>query len=363
MNNLTTETIRAALLCIPADLPRDEWAKIGMALKSELGDAGFDLFDAWSQSGANYKATATRETWRSVKAGGRVTIGTLLHTAKANGFQLDTTNANTGPTPEQRETQAQARTDRAERDQREQAERDETHRHAAAEAVRLWGEAAIDGESPYLLRKGVQGYGVRYAPGGWLLVPMRDASGELWNVQRIAPAKPADGPDKLFLKGGRKSELLHWCGEPANAPALLMAEGYATAASIHEATGRPVAAAFDAGNLVHVARALRKQHPAALMVLCADDDRDTKRKTGKNPGRDKASEVAKAVRGVVVVPASLPEGGSDFNDMHAHAGLDAVRECIENAIQQAQQRGSAAGNSEASNVKDAPGVVHGKFVL
>ena len=88
----------------------------------------------------------------------------------------------------------------------------------------------------------MQGYGVRYA------------AGELHNVQRIAPAKPTDGPDKLFLKGGRKAGLWHWCGDPANAPALLLCEGYATGASIHAATGRPVAVAFDCGNLVQVAR-------------------------------------------------------------------------------------------------------------
>jgi putative DNA primase/helicase len=74
MKTLTLETIRAALHCIPADMPRNEWARIAMALKSELGDAGFELFDTWSQDGATYNAKATRETWRSVKAGGRVRI-------------------------------------------------------------------------------------------------------------------------------------------------------------------------------------------------------------------------------------------------------------------------------------------------
>ena len=351
---LSEGTIRAALACIPPDMPRDEWAKVAMALKSELGAAGLELFDTWSQGGTNYNAKSTRETWRSVKAGGGVKIGTLIHLAKANGFHLD--NADAKPTPEQRKAQAQARVDRVERDKREQAERDAAHRHAATEAVRLWDEATDTGACPYLTRKGVPAYGVRVAADGWLLVPMRDAGGELWNVQRIAPAKPADGLDKLFLKGGRKSELMHWCGEPGDAPALLIAEGYATAASIHEATGRPVAVAFDAGNLVYVARAVRKQYPAALIALCADDDRATKAKTGKNPGRLKAAEAAKGVRGVVIAPAALPEGGSDFNDMHAHAGLDAVRECIEDAIAQAQEHGGNAGDTKPANTQPAPGV-------
>lgn len=344
MGLLPVETILAALQFIPADMPRDEWARIAMALKSELGEAGFELFDTWSQGGATYNAKATRETWRSVKAGGRVRIGTLLHTAKAHGFRLHQADAKSGPTPEERKAQAKAR---AEREQREQTEHDAAQRAAAAEAARLWGEAAETGQSAYLDRKAVQGHGIRYAAGGWLLVPMRDAGGELWNVQRIAPAKPSEGPDKLFLKGGRKSGLWHWCGDPERAQALLIAEGYATAASIHEATGRPVAVAFDAGNLGHVACAVRKQYPAALLVLCADNDRETERKTGRNPGIEHARAAAGKVRGIVVAPEDLPEGGSDFNDMAAHVGGDAMCERIEGAITAALKSSEAHGNAEA----------------
>ena len=315
-------------------MPRGEWARIAMALKSELGDAGFDLFDAWSQRGETYNAKATRDTWRSVKAGGRVKIGTLLHLAKAHGFRIDAHAPMLAPTPEELKARAQAR---AERERRELKVREQAQREAMTEAARLWGEASEQGDSPYLTRKGVQGYGIRYAAGGWLLVPMRDAAGELWNVQRIAPAKPAEGPDKLFLKGGRKAGLWHWCGDTANASALLVAEGYATAATIHHATGRPVAVAFDCGNLAHVAKALRKAHPAALIVLCADDDRETSAKTGRNPGREHAEAAAKAVRGAAVWPEGMAEGGSDFNDLATHAGLDAVRERIEGAITEALQ--------------------------
>jgi hypothetical protein len=94
--------------------------------------------------------------------------------------------------------------------------------------------------------------------------------------KRIAPTKPANGgTDKLFLKGGRKSGLWHWCGDPAGAAVLLVAEGYATGASLHQATGRPVAVAFDAGNLAPVAKALHQAHPAALIVVCGDDDLQT----------------------------------------------------------------------------------------
>ena len=48
-------------------------------------------------------------------------------------------------------------------------------------------------------------------------------------------------------------------------------------------------------------------------------------RTGNNPGRDKATAAARSVRGLAVFPEPLPEGASDFNDLHQAAGLDAVR--------------------------------------
>lgn len=356
MTPLSLDTIRAALDAIPANLPRDEWARIAMALKSELGAAGFDLFDTWSQGGEKYDSKATRDTWKSVKAGGRVTIGTLMHTAKENGFRIDAAERAPAPSAAEQATQAQAR---RESEQRERTERDTVQREAAAEAVRLWNVASESGASAYLLRKGVAGHGVRYTSTGWLLVPLRDASGDLWNVQRIAPERPADGPEKLFLKGGRKSGLWHCIGDPKQAPVLLVCEGYATGASIHEATGRPVLVAFDAGNLVHVAQAWRKTDPDTLLMLCGDDDRDTQAKTGRNTGREKAQAAADKVRGAAVWPTGLPEGTSDFNDMAQHAGADAVRECIEAAIAQAlqarQQRAAAqAGAAQGAKSANAP---------
>ena len=208
---------------------------------------------------------------------------------------------------------------------------------AAGDSRVLWDEASESGQSPYLVRKGVQAHGVRYLPDGTLIVPMRNESGELHNLQRIAPHKPADGdPEKRFLPGGRKSGLWHLIGHVDGAPALLLAEGYATAASLHEATGLPVAVAFDAGNLGHVAKALRALHPALPLLLCGDDDRETEARTGKNPGREKATTAARAANtetalAGVVFPEGLPDGGTDFNCLAVHAGLDAVRVLIERA--------------------------------
>ncbi|MFC7433590.1 DUF927 domain-containing protein [Hydrogenophaga bisanensis] len=377
--NSTPDLLRRALEHIPANMPRDEWARVGMAIKSEYPDGtGFDLFDQWSASDPDrYDRKAVQSTWRSIKAGGGVGVATLLHLAKEHGFTLPKTGQ--APAAPSAAELAERDRQRAERQRQEQAERLAAQEGAAAEALSLWegnGRDVSDPEqAPYLVRKGVGAYGVRFTHPGTLLVPLRDAAGKLWNVQQIAPAKPASGaPEKLFLKGGRKSGLWHMVGELASGdggtdttcPAvLLIAEGYATAATLHEATGYPVAVAFDAGNLQHVARALRQQHPAALLVLCGDDDQATEAQSGTNPGRQKATAAAQAVRGLAVFPEGLPPGGSDFNDLAAHvnaehgdgAGLEAVRRLLLAAIEAhtaAQANAQTAKASKARGMQGQP---------
>ncbi|RDD94930.1 DUF927 domain-containing protein [Acidovorax sp. BoFeN1] len=344
--HITPDLIRAALAHIPASLARDEWARVGMAIKSEFpDDTGRDLFEAWSATADSHDASATRSTWRSIKAGGGVGIGTLLHLAKEHGFVLPkASEAPAAPSPEELARRAR---EKAERQQADKAHQDAAHAAAALDAVAQWDAASDTGASPYLARKGVQAHGLRFAPDGCVLVPLRDAAGDLWNLQRIAPERPAEGTDKLFLKGGRKSGLLHWCGDPAGASVLLIAEGYATAASVHQATGRPVAVAFDAGNLAHVAKALRQQYRAALLVLCGDDDAATEARTGTNTGRVKAEAAARTVRGLAVFPEGLPDGGTDFNDLHQAQGLEAVGACIDAAI-------AAHQAEQAERIQQAP---------
>ncbi len=357
---ITPELMRSALAHIPANLPRDEWARVGMAIKSEYADGtGFDLFDAWSASDVDrYDKKAVTSTWRSIKAGGGVAVATLLHLAKEHGFTLPK-NGHAPAAPTAAEL-AERERQRIERRRQEQAIIDAGHAATAEQAAAQWQDASESGASPYLVRKGVQPHGVRFADGGVLLVPLRDGAGKLWNVQRIAPTKTESGaPEKLFLKGGRKSGLWHLVGElasgaDATGPAvLLIAEGYATAATLHEATGYPVAVAFDAGNLQHVARALRKLHPAALLVLCGDDDQATEAQTGTNPGRVKAAAAAQAVRGLSVFPDGLPDGGSDFNDLAVHLGgaegLAAVRHIIAAAIDAHATAQAATQQAKATN--------------
>jgi putative DNA primase/helicase len=344
-HTITPELIRAALTHLSANLPRDDWARIGMAIKSEYpDDTGFALFDQWSSTADSYSVASTKSTWKSLKASGGVTVGTLLHEAQQNGFVMgDSLSPLHAPSPKQIKQQAQQRTAAAQRDREATAAQ---HAATAVQAVERWDKAsnsppqgtqgAAQGIAPqYIARKGVQGYGVRYETSGAVLVPLRDAVGTLWNLQTILPNKPAQGTDKLFMRGGRKSGLWHMVGVAVDsaAPAMvLIAEGYATAASLHEATGYPVACAFDAGNLKAVAITIRAAYPGAALVLCGDDDHDTLASTGSNPGKEKATAAAQAVKGVAVFPAGLLVGETDFNDLHARAGLEAVHVQVQAAI-------------------------------
>ncbi|WP_341684942.1 DUF927 domain-containing protein [Limnohabitans sp.] len=352
----TPDTIRSALQHIPPNLPRHEWARVGMAIKSEFPDeTGEDLFFYWSQPAENFNAKDCRDAWKSFKSGGAVTIGTLLHMAKSHGFEIPKDGQRAAPpTPEalaeRHRQQDQAR-------EREQAETRQRHEAAATEAAKRWASASDEGQSPYLERKGIKAHGLRFAADA-LLVPLFDEAGSLFNLQSIAPSG-----EKRFLPGGRKSGLWHMLGtvpdaagagdRPADAPVILLAEGYATAATLHEATGYPVAVAFDAGNLGKVAHALRQRYPAALLVLCGDDDQATQAKTGNNPGRDKATAAAGAVQGLAVFPVDLPKGGSDFNDMHQAHGLQAVRACVVAAVQAHQQATQAAISASKGNTTPA----------
>lgn len=362
---ITPELLRNALSFVPSNLPRDEWARVGMAIKSEYPDeTGLQLFSEWSAaSGGTFDAAAVRSTWRSIKAGGGVGVSTLLFLAKQHGFKLPRTGEAAQPVSDAQRQRMQA--ERLQRNQAEQERIAAQQEAAATEAEALWGAASDTGQSTYLQRKGVQGFGVRYTGDGWLLVPVRDGAGRLWNVQRIAPQRPADGPDKLFLKGGRKSGLWHVVGSLQGTAVVLVAEGYATAASLHMATGWPVVVAFDAGNLLHVAKAVRALLPDAQLLVCGDDDAATEARTGRNTGRLKAEAAARAVRAGVVLPAALPEGGSDFNDMHQAHGLQAVQVQVSEAVElmrQSKNRGAAQKaekQSTSATVKPAGGAASG----
>jgi putative DNA primase/helicase len=201
-----------------------------------------------------------------------------------------------------------------------EAEKLQRQQSAATEAAQRLAAATACTQHAYLTAKGVQGHSVKVDSAGALIVPMRDAAGTLHSLQTITP----DG-DKRFLFGGLVKGCYHAIGKPA--AVLIVCEGYATGASIHECTGQAVAVAFNAGNLGTVAVALHKKYPELTIVIAADDDWCT----DGNPGLASAKSAALAVGGFVVVPqfpADRPNKATDFNDLAAMAGPSAVRACF-----------------------------------
>lgn len=196
-------------------------------------------------------------------------------------------------------------------------ERAQCHAEAANSARKYWAlSQSASPEHPYLMKKQVGPHNLRQNV-DVLLVPLRDVNGNLLNLQYIFR-----NGKKLFLKGGRKRGLFHLMGEPG--PCVVIAEGFATAASVHEATGLPVAIAFDAGNLEHVALALKSRLPDTSFVFAADNDAFSQ----VNIGVEKAQTAASAVNGRIVVPVfrGVADKPTDWNDYATLYGLDAIRQ-------------------------------------
>jgi len=118
---------------------------------------------------------------------------------------------------------------------------------------------------------------------------------------------------------------------------MVIAEGYSTAATIHQATGHATAVSFNAGNILPVAKALRERFPDIEIIIAGDNDTQTE----GNPGKSKATEAAKAVNGRVIIPEFIntENNPTDFNDLAALEGLERVKELIDpaQAIEELQE--------------------------
>lgn len=174
-------------------------------------------------------------------------------------------------------------------------------RKAADHAKFVWGEYIQQGHSDYLERKGVGAHGIRFSPSGngTFAVPMCDAAGRIWGLQIVRGNDRGRKMQKeYFPRGLDKKGHFHLIGSPTPGGIILVAEGYATAVTLHESTGLSAAVAFDAGNLLAVGQGLAKAYKGARILVCADDDFAS----DGNPGVTAADNAAQAVSGRFVVP-------------------------------------------------------------
>lgn len=205
---------------------------------------------------------------------------------------------------ERRMTASRVARDRA----RAEAQRNAELAACAVEARQVWNSATPASPShPYLISKHVEPHELRQN-GQKLLVPLVDMSGRVLNVQRIDP-----NGTKRFAKGRAKG-LFSPLGELAAPVWLLICEGWATGATLHESYGYPVLAAMSAHNLLLVARAARGTWPRVNLVIAAENDRHTP----GNPGLTCATEAARATSARLMVPPfNDGEEGTDWNDYAA----------------------------------------------
>ena len=321
---------------------RETWWKVGAALKSEFDEGGRSLWEDWSRSYPKWNERESNAQWKSFKYG-HIHIGTLFHMAKANGFTFS--QSYRAPSVEEiAHREAAWAVKREVQDAWDKVSRD----HAARTANIVWENAntrPADAGFPYLSDKGITDPAVlanarinRFKDEDRLVIPMYDRPNHIVNRQAI----DANG-GKFFLPGGEVAGAYGKIAAPNSdwTGGVYLAEGFATAASIHMATGKPVIIAFNAGNLPKVAAKMAQMLPKnAPVYIAADND-------ASQTGIKKAAEAAQVLgsRARVVMPEftvdeiarfqqkhgqdTLP---SDFNDLHELQGLEAVKAALDTPL-------------------------------
>jgi putative DNA primase/helicase len=241
---------------------------------------------------------------------------------------------------ERRDLQEVARARAAQR----QAEREMNQANAAKRALDFYEAAPpVTEHHPYLTMKGVPS-SPRLRVGRWyyideetgeefvasenaLLVPMMDPTLTIYSLQAIYPdERESSGFRKMYLKHGVKEGKFVSMGKPRD-NTILVCEGLATGLSLWRCTAHAVIVAFDAGNLMPVAKEVRSNYPDVTILICADNDSWTDTPI-KNPGVHYASQAAAAINGLVTYPEFLntETKPTDFNDLHQLEGVQCVRE-------------------------------------
>lgn len=341
---ITLEDTERAIGFIQPD-DRDVWVKMAMSIKSEFGELGFVVWDAWSQSSDLYKSSDAHAVWKSVKSSGRTGIGSLLKLAKDNGFKFSVRDIS-AEERDRRVVEADKR--RAENKQRREAdalEHKQKNTTAAARAKSLWPALRTEGKSEYLARKKIHHCGARFSRGS-VVVPLWK-NGALTGLQFIK----ADGLKK-FMAGTEKQGS--YFEIPGTTGETVFCEGFATGCSIWMATHHRVLVAFDAGNLGTVIDEIINHAQGDthdLFFLAADNDH--------SKPINKGLEVAeKIVARHAHIKTVWPEFGpqdlkcSDFNDLHVTQGLEAVADYFkEDRAPQVSGAISPPGEGQSQNLE------------
>lgn len=196
---------------------------------------------------------------------------------------------------------------------------EKNQKEAAIKAQEIWDKAKpADSNHGYLVEKQIEPYGLKQA-GKALLIPVMNFGGVILSLQEIFP----DG-EKKFLPGGKIKGGSFVIGDIKQDNTFYICEGYATGSTIHKATGKPVVIAFNSGNLKLISQMFYMAHPSKTIIIASDNDLETEKRTGSNPGKIAAEQAA----GAIGARLCLCPVNSDFNDLQQAQGIDAVRQAL-----------------------------------
>lgn len=233
---------------------------------------------------------------------------------------------------------------------------------AAAKSKKLWVTLDTNNnQHPYLIKKNIQHYGLRFGKnykGSFIAIPIYDIEEKYKGMQRIYETLiPNTDRDKEFDYGMSKKGGHFVIGQSNNLALnkpVLFVEGYATGASLFEATGYATIVCFDAGNLCPVVEAYRTKYPNHIFIVCADNDAFS----DNNVGLKKATYVAEKFSCVLVFPEFKEEHliglPTDFNDFHNLYGLEHTKKTVDSALEKSKLPGIEHRKIDEPRIKDRP---------
>lgn len=248
----------------------------------------------------------------------------------------------------QRREQLEADRQRREQERQQQAAEDAEQRRATF--TRLYAEMRQNvtlGESVYLMSKGFGGLSFPILPDGSLLLALVGDTGDVTAAQTISPQG-----EKRLLTGSAKRGAYYAVNAPEQPQSVLIAEGLATALSVH--LMRPDAltvAAIDAGNLLPVAEVMRRKYPEAQITIAADNDHHEGR---ANTGKEAAEKAALFVAGWVALPPT--DHKADWNDYHQQNGLEVATVAFNASMYQPEGKKEEVTLAAIDGGKKTPGI-------
>lgn len=308
-----TQRIASALSYIPAD-DRNTWVAMAMAIRSEMGEGGFEVWDQWSRTSDSYQAASAQSVWRSCRGHG-ITLGSLYHEAQQRGWRDDDTYHK--PTRQEIEARRDAARERATREGREQLAREQ---QAAKKAAWILGQT-MNEQHAYLHTKGwPEAKGAVWRPDAetnLLCIPMRH-QGALVGIQLIDKHGT-----KKYLSGQRTRGAEYVIDNSGRGAVDWFCEGYATGISLRESLHAlrmryRIHITFSANNLTRLALSTGKGY-----IVADRDDSMTGEKAAQATGLSYfLSDVA----------------GEDFNDLHKRLGVFKSSQMLRKWINQQEEQ-------------------------